>query len=134
IDLSRQQGRHQGSEQNLSQAASQNSACGLAALEFMVTKKLHLSGSQEALLLLGQHDRNIRELEETYGVQIFGRAHILSVRGAPGKVENALEAIEEMREHLKKDGAGEIAEVIDPSEPAQPTAYTSAMGKSIKAR
>jgi len=66
----------------------------------LVTKKIHLSDSQEALQLLGQNDQNLRALERTFNVQVFGRGHVLSVRGAPGKVEKALLAIEEMRGRL----------------------------------
>ena len=59
----------------------------------MVTKKVHLKGADEALRLFGQHDQNLRYLEQSFGVQIFGRGDVLSVRGAPGKVEKALVAI-----------------------------------------
>jgi phosphate starvation-inducible protein PhoH and related proteins len=98
----------------------------------MVTKKVYLSGSQEALLLLGQHDQNIRALESTYGVQIFGRAHILSVRGAPGKVEKALEAIEKIRDGLKDADTEATKTAIEAD--TSSAAYTSAMGKSIRAK
>lgn len=96
----------------------------------MVTKKIHLSDSQEALLLFGQHDQNMRALEQTYGVQVFGRGHILSVRGAPGKVEKALLAIEEMRQSLSRENHPMAVEV--PGETPGQTAYTSALGKSIR--
>jgi phosphate starvation-inducible protein PhoH and related proteins len=99
----------------------------------MVTKKVYLSGSQEALLLLGQHDQNIRALENTYGVQIFGRAHILSVRGAPAKVEKALEAIEKIRAGLKNPNAETSLSPAE-LESSEAAAYTSAMGKSIRAK
>jgi len=106
----------------------------------MVTKKIHLTDSQEALILFGQHDQNLRALESTYGVQIFGRAHVLSVRGAPGKVEKALLAIEEMRENLGKESRpmsqGSDPSVHKGSDPlsTEPAAYTSALGKSIRAK
>src|SRR3989338_10632781 len=72
----------------------------------MATRKVHLKDSQEALLLFGQHDKNLRALEQSYSVQIFGRGHVLSIRGAPGRVEKALLAIEEMRENLGKENRG----------------------------
>jgi phosphate starvation-inducible PhoH-like protein len=98
----------------------------------MVTKKIHLSDSQEALLLFGQHDQNLRALEHTYGVQIFGRGHILSVRGAPTKVEKALLAIEDMRQNLGRESHPAPAEL--PAEAAKDTAYTSALGKAVRPR
>jgi phosphate starvation-inducible protein PhoH and related proteins len=99
----------------------------------MVTKKLHLTDSQEALVLFGQHDQNLRALEATYGVQIFGRSHILSVRGAPGKVEKALLAIEEMRENMQQGRNDESMPDPAPKGPESIT-YTSSMGKSIRAK
>ncbi len=100
----------------------------------MVTKKIHLKDSQEALQLFGQHDQNIRALESAYGVQIFGRAHILSVRGAPGKVEKVLFAIDDMRENLGRENrqalpAAETQETTA-SEPHSAT-FTSSVGKAV---
>ncbi|OGR92273.1 MAG: hypothetical protein A2992_06590 [Elusimicrobia bacterium RIFCSPLOWO2_01_FULL_59_12] len=99
----------------------------------MATRKVHLKDSQEALLLFGQHDKNLRALEQSYSVQIFGRGHVLSIRGAPGRVEKALLAIEEMRENLGKENRGVGIEAIPP-EVSGEAAYTSALGKSIRAK
>ncbi len=99
----------------------------------MVTKKVHLADSNEALLLFGQHDRNLRALESNYGVQVFGRGHILSIRGAPGKVEKALLAIEEMRANLgqeKRPGMAPVSYV--PELPASHAAYVTALGKAVR--
>jgi phosphate starvation-inducible PhoH-like protein len=97
----------------------------------MVTKKIHLTGAQEALLLFGQHDQNLRALENTYGVQIFGRAHILSVRGASGKVEKALMAIEDMRQSLGREN--QRAPLPEPTTaPLEQVAYTSTIGKAVR--
>src|SRR5690349_14449510 len=97
----------------------------------MATRKVHLRDSQEALLLFGQHDQNLRALEQTYGVQIFGRGHVLSIRGGPSKVEKALLAIEEMRENLGKEKHGAVT--FEPATAdSSTTAYTNAMGKSVR--
>ncbi len=97
----------------------------------MATRKVHLKDSQEALLLFGQHDQNLRALEQNYNVQIFARGNVLSIRGAPGRVEKALLAIEDMRENLGKEKRGDAFEApsVDPSVGA---AYTSAMGKTVR--
>jgi phosphate starvation-inducible PhoH-like protein len=97
----------------------------------MATRKVHLRDSQEALLLFGQHDQNLRALEQTYSVQIFGRGHVLSIRGAPGKVEKALLAIDEMRENLGKEKRGSLVEPVAADASGEAT-YTSALGKSIR--
>lgn len=106
----------------------------------MVTKKIHLTGSDEALRLFGQHDQNLRALEQSYGVQIFGRGDVLSIRGAPGKVEKALVALDEMRSSLTlgsdpnthhNQDLGQTP--ISNLEAAQ-AAYTNALGKSVRPR
>jgi phosphate starvation-inducible PhoH-like protein len=99
----------------------------------MVTKKVHLKGADEALRLFGQNDQNIRAIENTFSVQIFGRGDVLSIRGAPAKVEKALLAIHEMRNDLGREGNG--SEPAAPPDPGSATtAYTSLLGKSIRAR
>src|SRR3954462_13816541 len=98
----------------------------------MATRKVHLKDSQEALLLFGQHDQNLRALEQNYSVQIFGRGHVLSIRGAPGRVEKALLAIEGMRENLGKEKRGMEPNLPPLIEPSGEATYTSAMGKAIR--
>jgi len=69
----------------------------------MVTKRIYLKSSDEALRILGQQDENMRSLENKYGVQIFvrqGGAHgdfSLVVRGAGLKVDRAVGEIEGLR-------------------------------------
>jgi phosphate starvation-inducible PhoH-like protein len=96
----------------------------------MATKKIHLKDSQEALLLFGQHDQNLRALERAFEVQIFGRGHTLSVRGAQAKVEKALLAIDEMREKLGREKHLPSFEGLP--ELSGEAAYTSALGKSFR--
>jgi len=101
----------------------------------MVTKKVHLKGADEALRLFGQHDQNLRYLEQSFGVQIFGRGDVLSVRGAPGKVEKALVAIDEMREHAVQEGNGsETFAASSAQAPSGAATYTSALGKAVRPR
>ncbi|MFA5975498.1 MAG: PhoH family protein [Elusimicrobiota bacterium] len=98
----------------------------------MVTRKIHLIDSREALSLLGQQDQNLRALEQTYGVQIFGRGHIVSVRGAPGKVEKTLEAIESLRQNLGQPDASSSFQ--GPAEQAGEAAFTNSFGRSIHSK
>ena len=97
----------------------------------MVTQKIHLSGSEEALALFGQNDQHLRALERSYKVQIFGRAHILSVRGAAGQVEKALAAVETMRESLGK-GQPRLSLPPEPENGPSEPIYTNVLGKSVK--
>jgi phosphate starvation-inducible PhoH-like protein len=98
----------------------------------MVTKKIHLTGSDEALRLFGQHDQNLRNLEQTFGVQVFGRGDVLSIRGAPNKVEKALAALDEMRNHAKSPAP--VHGSTEPDEPAHDATYTTALGRSVRPR
>src|SRR5467141_3599305 len=101
----------------------------------MVTKKVHLKGADEALRLFGQNDQNLRSIENTFSVQIFGRGDVLSIRGAPGKVEKALVAIHEMRDDLGREGNGSDATAapgVHP--PAGEVTYTSMLGKAVRPR
>ena len=104
----------------------------------MVTKKIHLSGSQEALLLFGQHDQNLRALEQECGVQIFGRGDILSIRGAPNKVEKALVALDDMRNNLQRSGSEHAGAGVKSAPtvegPVHDTTYTSNLGKAVRPR
>ena len=99
----------------------------------MVTKKVHLKGADEALRLFGQNDQNLRAIENTFSVQIFGRGDVLSIRGAPGKVEKALVAIHEMRDDVGREGNGSNAAAPQDSASAAAT-YTNMLGKSVRAR
>jgi len=101
----------------------------------MVTKKVHLKGPDEALRLFGQHDQNLRYLEQNFNVQIFGRGDVLSIRGAPAKVEKALLAINEMRDHAAHEGnGGETRAAAHADTPAGEATYTNPLGKSVRPR
>lgn len=69
----------------------------------MVTRKIFLKNTDEALHILGRQDENIRRLEHAYHVQIFvkqgGRAGDFSLvlRGPGGKVDKAAAEIEDLR-------------------------------------
>ncbi len=71
----------------------------------MVTKKIHLTNFDEALRLFGARDENLKDIEHRLDVQIFSRqSHargdfIISVRGASGKVDKAIDMINEFRQH-----------------------------------
>ena len=98
----------------------------------MATRKIHLRDSQEALMLFGQHDQNLRALEQSYNVQIFGRGHTLSLRGTPSRVEKAILAIEEMRENLGRENHNGNTLLTTAAAPAGDAAFTSALGKAVR--
>jgi phosphate starvation-inducible PhoH-like protein len=71
----------------------------------MVTRRVALSDQEEAVLLFGPHDRNIKEIERRFGVQVFVRPSdrineggvTLAVRGKPKPVEQAIATLGEMK-------------------------------------
>jgi phosphate starvation-inducible PhoH-like protein len=72
----------------------------------MATKRLHLNSQQEALLLFGQNDQYLRELERKYQVQFFirpstlpsGEGLTLAVRGRPVQIDKAIMSLEMRRQ------------------------------------
>ena len=95
----------------------------------MVTKRIFLKSSDEALYLMGQQDQNLRCLEQEYGTQIFVRqgGHAgdfsLVVRGPSGKVDKTLGELEGLRDNYVSGRvkteipAAKRAETSSPSRP-----------------
>jgi phosphate starvation-inducible protein PhoH and related proteins len=104
----------------------------------MVTKRMALQDQEEAVLLFGQHDKNLKELERRFGVQIFVRPSSdqtpgglsLAVRGRPVSVEHALTTLKEMKRHAvrtrEKNGAERVVEV-----PAEAGAGRAGAGDAV---
>jgi phosphate starvation-inducible PhoH-like protein len=69
----------------------------------MVTQRVALPDQEEAILLFGPHDKNLKEIERRFGVQMFVRPGdatgglSLAVRGRPKSVEQAVATLQEMR-------------------------------------
>lgn len=105
----------------------------------MATKKIFLNNSEEALLLLGRQDENIRNIENLYGVQIFARqdagsgVFTLSVRGTGLKVDKAVRDIELLRDNIR--GINGVAAVYEKKAGgAGDYLYTSFSGRMITPR
>lgn len=95
----------------------------------MVTKRIFLSDNEESLLLCGEQDSNLRELEKKHGVQIFARSSTLAIRGKPKLVDHAIASLEELRKKLRlKEHPTENR--LNSSEPVL---YVTPTGKKIRA-
>jgi phosphate starvation-inducible PhoH-like protein len=109
----------------------------------MVTKKIHLRDTAEALSLLGEQDTLLRMLERDYGVEIFLRQDVetselrLSIRGSSARVDKACKRIRAKLDHLRAPAAaaGELEplNLDSPSLPADGLFRTHG-GKVIRAR
>lgn len=72
----------------------------------MATKRLHINNQAEALLLFGQNDQYLRELERKYQVQFFirpstlpsGEGLTLAIRGRPVQIDKAVMSLEMRRQ------------------------------------
>jgi phosphate starvation-inducible PhoH-like protein len=72
----------------------------------MATKRLHLNNQEEALILFGQNDQYLRELERKYQVQFFirpstlpsGAGLTLAIRGRAPQIDKAIMALEQRRQ------------------------------------
>ncbi|MFH1368114.1 MAG: PhoH family protein [Elusimicrobiota bacterium] len=113
----------------------------------MVTKKIFLKSSDEALHLMGQQDQNIRRLESEYGVQIFMKQGSASndfslvVRGAGGKVDKTLGELEYLRKDYLSGRAVKSENRVPyntgnvpPGHYSGDTVYVTFHGKQIKPR
>src|SRR5204863_6500122 len=72
----------------------------------MATKRVHLKSQEEAMILFGQNDQVLRDLEKRYRVQFFvrpstlpsGEGLTLAIRGKPQAIDKALVALESRRQ------------------------------------
>ncbi|MBI4377000.1 MAG: PhoH family protein [Elusimicrobia bacterium] len=110
----------------------------------MITKKIKLEDSQEALGLLGEQDAVLRQMEREYGVELFLRQDPdsnelqLSIKGSNSRVDKALRRIRERLSALRRS----VAPGAEPFEPLSLGAtglpedgvYRSAFGKIVRPR
>ncbi|MBD3271759.1 MAG: AAA family ATPase [Elusimicrobia bacterium] len=113
----------------------------------MVTKRIPLSSTEEAVSLFGELDSNINAIEKKYSVQIFirhangGGSHwpTIVIRGTAGKVDKAFGAVQSMREDLKnnKKAAPAYEQHVQAEQKetnAPDVLYVGVNGKAIRGR
>ncbi len=109
----------------------------------MVTKRIFLGNTEESLLLCGEHDANLKAIEQKHGVQIFARSSNLAVRGNARKVDQAIATLEELKERvhtIRQEKQGAAAANYSLKEDMTPSLklntydeiMVSATGKSIR--
>lgn len=64
-------------------------------------KLVKLNDTNEARLLFGPHDENIRNIEKGFGVKIASRGEYLKVKGSNSHVNKAVEALEYLLEAVR---------------------------------
>lgn len=107
----------------------------------MVTKRIHLNNQEEALLLFGQNDENLRDLERRYQVQFFvrpsthpnGEGLTLAIRGKGPHIDKAIIALETKRQMPNAVAPKNIPEKTS-TETNKEMIIRSATGRPITAR
>jgi phosphate starvation-inducible PhoH-like protein len=106
----------------------------------LITKKLHLYNDEEALLLLGEQDANLRQLEREFGVELFVRqeAHglILSVRGSTSRVDKVQRRLKGMLTRIRgsEDSKGAAPILAEAPPPPKDAIFITSFGKVIRAK
>lgn len=113
----------------------------------MVTKRVALSSTDEAMSLFGVLDSNINAIEQKYSVQIFirhangGGSHwpTLMIRGTAGKVDKAYADVQQMREEIREQNRTHSEKkVIISSNNEMPAdkevVYVTISGKAVRPR
>ncbi|MFH1406724.1 MAG: PhoH family protein [Candidatus Omnitrophota bacterium] len=70
----------------------------------MAEKAFKLLGDEEAKVLFGRHDENLKIIERELGVQITARGEDLTVRGSDKNVERAAKVFDELLVVIRKGG------------------------------
>ncbi|OGS18521.1 MAG: hypothetical protein A3J83_02660 [Elusimicrobia bacterium RIFOXYA2_FULL_40_6] len=74
----------------------------------MSTKKLFLSNYSEAINVLGENDRNIKDIENEHNVKVFSfedpktNKYVIEVSGKKTKVDNAFESLMDLKNEIPK--------------------------------
>ena len=110
----------------------------------MITKRMRLENSQEALQLLGEQDSALRQMERDFGVEMFlhqdpasGELR-LSVKGSSSRVEKAMRRIRDKLALVRaaRSAAAGGLEPLNLDAPSLPEdgIYRSSAGKVIRPR
>jgi len=69
----------------------------------LITKKIVLRNSKEAVILFGQYDSNLRLMETRFPVELFARGTTLTLRGNLKDVKDVERLIEELLKIVRRD-------------------------------
>ena len=118
----------------------------MKALADTAERRLTLANNEEAALLSGARDENLRIIEREFGARILARGNELVVRGNAEEVERAAELVGELTKLLRRGHPLTTAEVSYAARmvgrherPAREAVFTDVIlvsdrGKSVKAR
>ena len=108
----------------------------------MATHRVHLKNQEEAMILFGQNDQFLRELEKRYRVQFFvrpstlpsGEGLTLAIRGRAPQIDKAVAALEIRRQSPPSVSALEAFDAPSADPDQKEMIIRSITGKPIVAR
>jgi phosphate starvation-inducible PhoH-like protein len=72
--------------------------------ECMSEATINLASRDEALLLFGNRDQNLREIREAIGARVIGRGDSIHVRGTDQQIEQTERVLQQLRQMLRDQG------------------------------
>ena len=76
----------------------------VSANSTIIEKKIHLENNNEASVLFGHHDKNLKRMREVFGVKIVARNGILKYEGETGQVKKLTDVINGLLSIIRKSG------------------------------
>jgi phosphate starvation-inducible PhoH-like protein len=70
----------------------------------IVENKIHLENDQEASILFGNHDKNLRIMREVFGVKIVARNGVLKYEGEFDRVKKLTDVVNNLLKIIRKTG------------------------------
>jgi phosphate starvation-inducible PhoH-like protein len=105
-----------------------------------VTQTLTLDSREEAVILFGPRDVNLRTLRDALGVRLVARGDQLQIEGAPERVEQSERAFEQLRYIVRKQGhlTGEdvrtVVEIVHSGAEGRGSVTVMESGRALRAR
>lgn len=88
----------------------------MSELNVSVSRNLTLNNPEEAVLLLGPRDINLRTIRDALSVKLVARGDLLLIEGSAAAVEQTERAFQQLRQVLRKQGkvtAEDVRTVVD---------------------
>ena len=70
----------------------------------IIEKKIHLENNDEASLLFGYHDKNLKTMRNVFGVKIVARDGVLKYEGERGRVNRVTDVVKSLLKIIRTSG------------------------------
>ena len=76
----------------------------VSANSTIIEKKIHLENNNEASILFGHHDKNLKTMREVFGVKIVARDGVLKYEGEIGQVKKLTDVVNSLLKIIRMSG------------------------------